>query len=276
MLVTVSIAIVEFIIVKSDIKWCLGDSESINYNRHLFNVIFLIFLRDVSFYLFFTYVKLYLQTKSDAFIEKKEALRNVGVVMLLPLRGTPISINIGFVSYFSQRKNYTFIHWTIGNPSPIYSSLNYIQSYLNDYCLRVNKDTIITFTNIISYNEEKVIVIDGKTKTKITLPFFKKNAEEVLTILRKKVPKLEEKNTINSKKKSNETINDDKNRSNETIKDIILEEIQKKDGINALNLADILEREISRSTLIRRLNKLKEAGKIEYKGSRKKGGYYII
>jgi len=104
------------------------------------------------------------------------------------------------VSYFSQNKNYTYIHWTIGKPSLIYSSLNYLQNYLSDYCLRINKYTIITFTNIASYNNEEVIVKDGKAKSRKTLLFSKKRAESVLSVLREKVPELEEKNANNPNK----------------------------------------------------------------------------
>jgi predicted HTH transcriptional regulator len=49
---------------------------------------------------------------------------------------------------------------------------------------------------------------------------------------------------------------------------------------SALKLADILQEKInvnnSESTIRRRLRELKNAGKIEYKGSNKTGGYYIV
>jgi hypothetical protein len=279
LLVTGIVSITELLIVKADIIKCIGLNDSLII-QYLLNILFLIFLRDLSFFLFFSVLKLYLQTKANALLEKKEALKDIGLVLLLPSRGNPISININYVSYFSQNKNNTFIHSTFGKPIPIYSSLNYLKSYLTDYCLRINKDIIITFTNIISYDRKRVVVVDGKTHTKKSFIFYKKSANDILLTLRKKVPELEEKNDIELLKNKNDSINDDKKNKIDNIKVEILEEIRRNPGIDALKLADILQEKIkvnnSESTIRRRLRELKNTGKIEYKGSNKTGGYYIV
>jgi len=269
-------SIAELLLVKSNIIRCVAPIEAFDIEGYLYNILFVIFLRNSGFYLFFTVLKLYEQAKATALLEKKEALKDTGLILLPPLRGKPISINISFVSYFSQDKNNTFIHWTVGNPSAIYSSLSYIQSYLTDYCLRINKDTIITFTNIISYNNEEVIVKDGKTKSKKILPFSKKNTESILSVLRKKVPELDEKNAINSKKIQNANVNNDETHKIVNVKIAILEEIKQNPGINAVKLFENLQEKTTIHTIRRRLKELTDSGLIQFKGADKTGGYYIV
>ncbi|MCL2289805.1 MAG: LytTR family transcriptional regulator DNA-binding domain-containing protein [Bacteroidetes bacterium] len=241
------------------------------------NILFVIFLRNAGFYLFFTVFKLYLQTKATALIEKKEALSHDGLILLLPLRGKPISININYVSYFSHERNLTFIHDTEGKASSIYSTLSNIQEYLGDSCLRVNKENIITFTNIISYNEREVIVKDGKDNKQSSLTYSKKDAQNILNTLREKVPSLEEKRI--DKKKQNEGVNvqkDDGKCEFEGIKKLILEEINNFPGINTITLTQKFGKKSSLSTIERKLKELKESGLIEFRGAPKTGGYYPV
>jgi DNA-binding transcriptional ArsR family regulator len=273
-------ATAELLMVKTDIIKCFGDNAPFDISVFLFNTLSLIFLRNTGFYLIFTFLRLYLQTKDSALLDKKTVLKDTGFVLLQPFRGDPLTININVVSYFSQNKNYTFIHCTHGKPIPIYSSLNSIQNYLHDYCLRINKDIVITFTNIISYNKEGVMVKESKANVKQSFTFYKKSANEIFLTLRKKVPALEEKNDINYLKKQNDKINDDKKSKIDKIKTVILEEIYKHPSINTYDLIDILEEktqtQISESTIRRRLKELRDAGIIEYRGSYKTGGYYAV
>ena len=269
---------IELQLVKNDILKCFQNVNNLSFdiNKYLLNVLFLTFLRNAGYYLFFTILALYQQTKAEAFLEKKEILKDTGFIQLPTVQGKSILININFVCYFTQNKNDTFIHWTAGNPSHVYSSLNYIQSYLDEYCLRINRDTIITFTNIASYNEKEVIIVDGKTNNRKVLPFYKKHAESILSVLRVKVPELDEKNTISLKKTQVGNINNDEKVEVGNIKAEILEAISKKSDINALKLFEIFHDKITLRTLRRRLKELKDAGKIEYKGSNKTGGYDIV
>jgi hypothetical protein len=273
------VSIAELLIVKADIIRCIGFDESY-IDTYLLNILFVIFLRDMSFYLFFSVLKLYMQTKANALLEKKAALKDTGLVLLLPLRGNPISININYVSYFAQKKNNTFIHNTVGKPIPIYSSLNYLKNYLMDYCLRINKDIIITFTNIISYNAKRVVIADGKRNTKKSFTFYKKSANEILCTLRKKVPELEEKNDLITLKNDISgginQINDDEKITHGGITELILEEIKKKEGIHVRQLAEFFKGRISLRTIERRVKELRENNVIEFRGANKNGGYYIV
>ena len=276
-LLTGVISIAELLIVKRNIIICFEYSNfsSSEMNRFLLLYLFVIFLRNAGFYLFFIVLKLYQQTKADALLEKKEGLKDAGLILLPPLRGNPISINISFVSYFSHEKNITFIHNKLGTVTSIYSTLNNIQEYLGDFCLRINKENIITFTNIVYYNEKHVIVKGGKTNNNISLVYSKNDTQHILQTLRLKVPNLEEKNATYSNEKRIDTVNDDENNKLGTEKTRILEEIKQNPGINATKLQENLQENTSISTIKRRLKELKDAGKIKYEGSDRKGGYYI-
>ena len=266
----------ELLLVKSNILRCFAYVESFDINRHLYNIFFLTFLRNIGFYLFFTVLKLYQQTKANALIGEKEILKSSGFIVLWPLRGKPIAVNIDFVSYFSHKKNITFIHNNLGKVTSIYSTLNNIQEYLGSYCLRINKENIITFTNIISYNEKEVAIKDGKAHTSKLLFFSKKGTEYILHTLRKNVPELEGKNAIYPNEKRNGTINEDEKRGVGTIKTDILEEIKQNPGINATKLHENLHKNTSIRTIKRRLKKLTDSGLIQFKGAKKTGGYYIV
>jgi hypothetical protein len=236
----------------------------------------MIFLRYSGFYLFFTVLKFYLLTKSKALSERKIVLINTGFILLNPIQGKPITININFISYFSQDKNNTFIHHTKGATTQIYSSLNHIQEYLGSMCLRVNKENIITFTNILSYNNERVVVTGEKKDFPVSLVYSKNFAQNILQTLREKVPNLEEKNIISSQKNEQDIVNNDKNNIIDSVSNEILEEIIESPGINAIKLHHIFRKKMSLITLRRRLKKLVDANFIEYRGSAKVGGYYSV
>jgi hypothetical protein len=272
----VALSITELQMVKNDILRCFQhiDISSFDLHKHLRNVLFLIFLRNAGFYLFFTVLKLYQQVKATALIEKKEALKHDGLILLMPLRGAPVAINIKYVCYFSHEKNYTFIHNTEGKTISTYSTLSNIQEYLGDYCLRINKENVITYTNIISYNKEGVVVKWKNPHKTVTLPYYKKDAPSVLQALRKKVPELEEKSINFANKIQNGTIKEDEKKAIGTINEVILEEIKNNPGIYVIHLAQKLHEKMSLRTLKRKLNDLKKSGHIEFRGSKKTGGYY--
>jgi hypothetical protein len=269
-------SIIELQMVESDISKCITSLPPPIFKKYLRNVQLLIFLRNAGFYLFFTVLKLYLQTKDHALLEKKIAFKDTGLIMLMPLRGTPIAINIKYVSYFSQHKNNTFIHSIIGKSSSIYSSLSNIQDYLEFHCLRINRETLITFTNIISYNNERIIVKGEKGNSNVELPYYKNESQKILQILHKKVPDLDENNNKKFHKNTFGGVNEYENNEVGGINNEIFEEIRENPGINAQKLFEIYSNQLSLRTIERRLKELTDSGFIEFKGSLKKGGYYLV
>jgi len=208
-------------------------------------------------------------------IMNKNKFLSTSLIILIPLRGKPISINLNYVSYFSQCKNNTFIHSIHGEPSFIYSTLSYIQDYLSTYCLRINRDTIVTFSNIVSYNHNSVTVKGNNKNSYKSFLFYKKEANEILFTLGKTVPELEEKNAVSSQKIENETVNDDEKTKIDTVKTAILEEIKQNPGINAQKIYENFQDKSSLSTIKRKLKTLTDNGIIKHQGSDKTGGYFI-
>jgi hypothetical protein len=266
----------EFVIVKNDILRCVYHDESFDLDHYLYRILFVIFLRNASFYLFFTVLKLYQQTKAIALIEKKEALKHDGLVLLMPLRGAPVSINIKYVCYFSHEKNLTFIHNTFGKVTSVYSTLKNILEYLGDYCLQINKENIITYTNIIRYNNDTVTIKEGKGNKQKLLTYYKKDVPNILNKLREKVPDLEEKNTKFSHQNHFDGVNDDKRHKSGGLKNEILEEITNNPGISVVIIAQKMKEKASLRTIERKLKELKKSEHIVYRGSDKTGGYYLV
>ncbi|MCL2313559.1 MAG: LytTR family transcriptional regulator DNA-binding domain-containing protein [Firmicutes bacterium] len=279
LLLLVVLSIAELQLVKNDILGCIELSSNglLSEKRiYLLSILLMLVLRNSGFYLFFTILRLYELTKANALIEKKEALNQDGLILLLPLQGKPISINIKYVSYFSHERNQTFIHGISSEAASIYFTLNNIQEYLGDNCLRVNKENIITFTNIISYNKDEVVVKNGKGNKQRSLTYYKKDAQNILSVLRKKVPDLEEKNAINSQKMQDGGIKEDEKNDIGGINALILDEIRNDPCISVVTLAQKLKGKSSLRTIERKLEELKKSGYIKFEGSKKTGGYYFV
>jgi hypothetical protein len=276
LLILLGVSLIEFFLVKSDVLKCLGDMSNHVKLIYFRNVFLMIFLRYSGFFLFFTVLKFFLLTQSKALLEKKIVLSNTGFIVLNPIQGKTITVNINYISYFSQNKNNTFIHYARGATTPIYSSLNNIQEYLGSMCLRVNKESIITFTNIKSYDNEKVVVIGEKNNLSVSLLYSKSFAQNILQALREKVPNLYEKNIIFLEKNQNDNVNSDEKNEIDNEKNKILEEILENPGINAIKLHNIFRKKMTLITLRRRLKKLVDTSLIEYRGSAKSGGYYPV
>ncbi len=72
----------------------------------------------------------------------------------------------------------------------------------------------------------------------------------------------------------NDTINAPDDTINDTIKQQLLDTIKKRQGIKRNALAEAIHRSIP--TIARLLAELEQEGKIEYRGSKKTGGYYAV
>jgi len=110
--------------------------------------------------------------------------------------------------------------------------------------------------------------------------YSKHFAQNILQSLRAALPHLEQiENTIILKNDSFGGINDQKSDEKTThggLNELILEEILKKDGIYVRQLAEIFKNRISLRTIERVLKELTDKGEIEFRGSKKTGGYYIV
>jgi len=281
-LLIITSGVMELFIVESNIAQCVGDSfpNEIIYRGYIRYVLFMIIMRNVGFYIFFTLLSMYRNSQIDFLKKEKSLLQEKDTIVFLQSNKLPISFNINKIIYFEQRQNKTNIFTTFGTQHIIYSSLADQKSSFGDRCLKINRNTLVFYDKVVRYNQEYLTVKDPKNGGIKMLYFYKNNPLSVYEILQKKIPHLE---AINNNFTPQKTFfdnvkaeNHDENVEIDHVKTAILEEIMKNPGINALKLFENLQQKTSLSTLRRKLKELKKLGKITYQGSDKRGGYYVV
>jgi len=125
-----------------------------------------------------------------------------------------------------------------------------------------------------------VVVAGERNNPSVSLIYSKNFAQNILQSLRATLPHLEQKNNTHILK--NDSFggitypNNDKKTTHGGLNELILEEILKKEGIYVRQLAEIFKNRISLRTIERILKELSDKGVIEFRGSKKNGGYYIV
>jgi hypothetical protein len=271
----------ELWLVESDIGLCLRNSIPANlYKIYIHKVLLLITMRNGGFYLFFTMLGMYKNIKKNALKDKQAICKKEEVITFLGVNEQNIVINLKKIIFFQQIKNNTKIYTTYGKSHTIYASLKDIEEYLENKCLKINRNTVVPYDSIISFSVDSLLVKDYKRNGHLTLTFFKNNPLFIYSILQNTIPHKEQKNNDFSHKKDkfDESFpsKHDENKKIGRQKELILEEIKKNECISVNKLGEILQDKFSVRTLERRLKELKEAGIIEYRGSDKTGGYYIV
>ena len=270
----------ELWLVESDISLCVKNALSEEfYRKYIHSVLFLITLRNGGFYLFFTMLGQYRYTRKKTLKEKKEIIKKEKIAAFLTCNGKPIVLNINNIIYFQQNRNRTTIYTTSGKVYQIYSSLSVQEDFFSDICLKINRNTLVNYANIVSYSYDYLLVKDNKHGKTKSLYFFKNTPNSVFALLQEKLPHLEQKNDeITPQNDDFGGINyqkEDKKTKNGRINAIILETIYNHNGISVEQLAEILQNDISLRTLERNLKDLRDCNKIEYRGSKKIGGYFF-
>ena len=264
----------EMWLVESNIRQCVGNAFSEDgYKAYITSTLFIVILRNSGFYLFFTMLGLYQHTKKNALKEKKAIFKEKEIATFLRCNEASIVLNVNKMIYFQQKKERTTIHTTTGSCHSVYSTLNDIEEYLEGKCIRINRNTLVVYDKVVSFSHDHLVVKNNRRGHFISLNYYKNNPSSIFTALQKSIPHLEEKNIKNTSK------NNDFDRQNEVkfdkktevgnVKAEILEAISKNPDINALKLFAIFHDKIKLRTLRRRLRELKDAGKIEYIGSKK-------
>jgi len=266
--------------VESNISKCVRAAFSAKeYKYFILHTSFMIILRNGGFYLFFTVLGFYYYTKKNALKEKIAIGKKKGIMSFIRCNNKDLVMDIDKIIYFQQKGNRTTIHTTSGRCFLVYNSLSQIENYF-DILVRINRNTIVNYNKIISFTHDSLVIKQSKHGKLLSLFFYKIYNSSIYTILQKSIPHLEKKNEIIiPKKDSFGTLNNpnhDENTKHGILKGVILEKIKKKEGISVKSLAEILKAQTSLRTLKRRLKELKDAGKIEYRGSDKTGGYHII
>jgi len=125
------------------------------------------------------------------------------------------------------------------------------------------------------YNTEKITLLDKKPDKTATF-YLTNEKEKVFHTLKEKFQELEEKKIKNNQKNKNKGINEDEKSTIEGIKREILEEICNNPGIFGTKLEEKFKKKISSATLERKLKELSNLNLIEYRGSKKTGGYFVF
>ena len=274
--------IIEVLMVESNIAQCVRNAfpDEDTYNSYLRSLVLLIILRDGGFYFFFTLLSLYKNQKTNTLKMENTLLQEKNTKVFLQTNGVSISFNTNKIVYFEQNENKTTLYSTYGSHYTIYSSLSDQERSFGDRCIKINRNTLVFYDKIVSFNQEYLMVKDAKNGGTTPLTFFKNNPLTVYTTLQKKLPHLEQlEAVILPQKEDFDTVKENKDDENTKIwqcKMEILEEIKQNPGINSLKLFENLQKKISLRTLRRRLKELKADGKITYKGSDKTGGYFEV
>jgi len=278
-------AAAEFYLVEYDIKLCCQYiSSEKEYHAYLGEIFILLSARDTFFLVLFFLFKIYRNVEESLIIKQKIFANEMKQIVVSISANEEIILAIKDITYIESQKNKTFIHLINGKIYSQYSSLVDMEEILpNELRLRINRSTIIMFKYIISFTDELVCIktdLEGAMKTFRITERERENSLKELTnyfiknqLLHKEIKKQKkeekEKNTIifGVKKDYFCGVNE------KTVP--LLEEIFNKPGQNANELTEKFP-SLSKRTVENRLKELKEAGKIEYKGASKNGGYYPI
>jgi hypothetical protein len=266
----------ELQIIESNIFKIHGNNISAEeYSRYLIDVFVVISLRDAAFLAFFYIVRVNLKMKLLLLLRQKLlAVENKQVIITYAEK--EILVNIADIVYISSKRNITTVHLTNGKEYNQYNSLAYMEEILPKHLyVRINRSNIIMCRHVCKFDENNVTMRINDNSEQKSIPIQRAKKNEKYQLLKKYVIETikidgEIKNVIKDKKWRNGK--DDFGEMNEDAKQV-LETIRKNPSIFASeikrNLSYFSERNIDRH-----LRLLKNLGLIEFRGSRRTGGYY--
>jgi len=270
----------ELQILEADIFQVYGHQISPKeYSTYLVYVFILVSLRDAAFLAFFFIIGVNQNMKS-LLIQRQLLLATINEQIIITTSANDETIvNVKDIVYISCKRNITTVHLSNGKLLKQYQSLAYMERILpKNSWLKVNRSTIIMYAYVCEYNENEVTIKINNHSKKLTIPFQRTNQIEIFDNLKKntqddkKRPNGEQEKGRKSKKwRSKE---DNSGEVNEFAKQV-LETIRENPSIFASEIKKKLIH-LSERSIDRHLKYLKNIGLIQYKGSPKKGGYYIV
>lgn len=184
-----------------------------------------------------------------------------------------ILIPLDDVSFCKQERNYTRIFLSDGQSCIRYGTFKNFTELLNDsYAVIVNRNTVVPYSNVVSYNTSGVVVKSIPENTIISFSdHYAAHAYELMSIHVQKPKKEISLSNVPKKHITNpRTIHKKKQPQSE----ILYAYISEHPGCSASEIKK--NRSLSQSTVNRILADLKKEGRIEYVGSKKTGGYYLV
>ena len=183
-----------------------------------------------------------------------------------------ILIPLDDVSFCKQERNYTRIFLSDGQSCIRYGTFKDFTELLNDsYAVKVNRNTVVPYSSVVSYNTSGVVVKSIPENTIISFSdYYAAHAYELMSIYVQKPKKEISLSNVLKKHVSNpRTIHKKKQQQSE----ILYAYISEHPGCSASEIKK--NRSLSQSTVNRILAQLKADGLIEYVGSKKTGGYRV-
>lgn len=242
----------------------------------ILSVFTLVFLRNAAFYAFFFILRIY-EFVCKSLINKEKALSRKRSQLIVSMPdNAEIFISVDDMDYITCNRNLTFIHLSDGQIFRQYKSLSHWETVISeDACVRINAKTLVILSKIDSYNCSQVTLRPNADNERPTFPISDRMRDEVIR-------HLEEEQENFSYKRVPETVEEMPKRTFSEkvgginlLKEQVKEKISENPGANVAKLLDEIP-DTSQRSIERILRQLKEDGSIEYRGSRKTGGYYAV
>ena len=276
----------ESFLFKPEIYNGFEDPVTIDVNAFL-RLMLSITIRTFCFFLLFFLLKLYQKVVKIYLLEKQVLAKNKNTIILMS-HGKIEEIKIPDLVYLSQRRNSTYYYLLNGKIVKNTSTLAYAEEILpKEIALKISRTYIVLFSQITGFNDNNInlnLYINGK---QVTLPITSNNKEEILCKLKNNASNFfgQKKDDVRRKNENvrrKRTKNDELSEEKEDEKEIILQNISKKQILSHIfqypgcNIPYIAKRiDATYRTTSRYLKMMKQRGLIEYRGATKKGGYYL-
>ena len=187
--------------------------------------------------------------------------------------GDIVVANIADVSYVMQSENYSYLYLSTGSVLCRHGSLKSIAELLCPlYAAQISRKVLVFYDHVSKYSQTGVVVKSAKED--VILPLSENYAAKALVQLEQHVEKKMKKSR---RKSSREAVPSGETAAMEKIEQYrtsILHFIMENPGCSASEVKK--NRSISQSTVNRILAQLKKEGLIEYRGSKKYGGYVVV
>jgi hypothetical protein len=180
-----------------------------------------------------------------------------------------VLVGITDIAYVMQKKNYTFLLLSNGKELRRHGSLKSISRLLcPQYAAQVSRKCLVVYASVKAYSPTRVFV--KTSREDIVLPLSEKYCDEALELFGQHVSK----NSADTRRRTWPDDSSVAREKNGPYRTTILNFIKKKPGCSAGEIKK--NRRFSQSTVNRILAQLKKEGLVEYQGSKKKGGYYVV
>ncbi|MCL2311079.1 MAG: LytTR family transcriptional regulator [Firmicutes bacterium] len=255
-------------------------------SNYLVYVFILVSLRYAAFFAFFYIISINKYTK-HLFIQQQKliAVENKQIV-ISSTAGKEILVPIKSITYITVEGKYSIVHLVNEQEYKQIKPLRDFDNILPEHLfLHINRNTIVLYDYVCEYDATHVeIIVNNNGNTK-KFSFYKHNKEKIVNELKKYVTddtlhrNCEIKRNRSGKKSNNNNalLRNKRNEICEINENVaqVLETIRTKPNIFASEIKSKLPH-ISERTIDNYLKQLKNLGLIEYKGSLKKGGYFLI